>query len=102
MKRLAKKIDLDWSIIKDTKEEEAISNLKDAWKDFNSQKEQFPEWRRQFNEGLIEALSEKQRVTKKVIKDRMKREKASRDLGKKARRVRMKKQKKSYSTSSCY
>ena len=93
MKRLAKKIDLDWSIIKDTKEEEAISNLKDAWKDFNSQKEQFPEWRRQFNKGLIDALSKEQRVAKKVIKDRMKREKASRDLGKKARRIRMKKQK---------
>ena len=93
MRRLAKKAGLEWDNIKNTTLKESIIQLQNAWKDFNKQKEKFPLWRDQFNESLIAALSKEQKISIKVMKKRMEREKASRDLGRKARRIRRKKQK---------
>ena len=51
-------------------------------------KRKFPEWRRQFNESLIEVLADDEKLSKEIIKMRTKREEASRELGRNARRIR--------------
>ena len=93
IKRLAKYAEVDPKTIKDIDLDGAITNLKNAWKDFNRQKEKFPEYRKEFNISLIKSMVKDEKVRKQVIKDRMKREEASRILGKRARRIRGKKQK---------
>ena len=68
--------------------EESGQKLSEAWKIFNRSKNKYPEWRRQFNESLIEALADDKKLSKEIIRMRMKREENIRELGRKARRIR--------------
>lgn len=87
MKRYSKKVGVDWLKVKKATIEESKKKLSEAWKKFNKSKKNFPEWRRHHLESLIEAIAEEKKISKKIIKAIMKREEASRLLGRKSKRI---------------
>lgn len=87
IKRYSKNVGVDWLKVKKGTIEESKKKLLEACTKFNKSKEKFPEWRRHHLKSLIEAKAEEKKISTNIIKTIMKREEASRLLGKKSKRI---------------
>ena len=88
MKELAKELTINWHDARNVSKDEAIKKWKDARNYYYGTKHLHERWRKEFQNSLIDALAEEEKVSRDIIKKRMKREEQQRVLGGKSKRLR--------------
>ena len=88
MRRLASDINIDWNQARNSTVDSASKRLYLARKKYYSTKHLHEEWRKEFQNSLIDALAKEESLSKEIIKKRMKREEKQWQLGQRARHIR--------------
>jgi hypothetical protein len=81
LKVLASSAGIRWKDAKQTPSVQCETNLTGSRKVYYKEKKNYPQWRREFLESLIDALAAEENTERELIENRMKREQKSRDLG---------------------
>ena len=87
LKHLASLTHIRWKEVHLTTKSQCALKLITAHKAYYKDKPNYPQWRSEFQESLIDALAVEANIEQRIIQNRMKREQKSRDLGWKARLI---------------
>ena len=87
MKRLAKRVQVEWKLAKQLSTEKVAEALFYAKKNYYQQKPNFSTWRKEFHKASIEALAIENNTSAEAERRREKREEQSKKMGKASRRI---------------
>ena len=87
MKRLTKKLNLNWKQIKYCTEKTAEAKLIAAKRKYYLKKKYFAEWRKEFQYSYIDALAKSEHLPRKTTEERIKREEQQVINGVKAKNI---------------